>query len=103
MRSISSKITLSEGKGKAEKKKQQGGRMEEKKAMVALLGFIFATLEIGFDKKKVFLTEEVKYIYICISKNTSQKFMNLVRHGISTTFESLPFQSRNGRPFRSKL
>ena len=38
--------------------------MEEKKAMVALLGFIFATLEIGFDKKKVFLMEEVKYIYI---------------------------------------
>ena len=63
MRSISSKITLSEGKGK-EKKKQKGGRMEEKKAMVALLGFIFATLEIGFDKKKKgFLTEEVKYIY----------------------------------------
>ena len=52
MHSISSKITLSEGKGKAEKKKQQGGGMEEKKAMVALLGFIFATLEIGFDKKK---------------------------------------------------
>ena len=26
--------------------------MEEKKAMVALLRFIFATLEIGFDKKK---------------------------------------------------
>ena len=81
--------------------------MEEKKAMVALLGFIFATLEIGFDKKKVFLTEEVKYIYIyiyiCISKNTSQKFMNLVRHGISTTFESLPCQSRNSRPCRSKL
>ena len=51
MRSISSKITLSEGKGK-EKKKQKGGRMEEKKAMIALLGFIFATLEIGFDKKK---------------------------------------------------
>ena len=25
--------------------------MEEKKAMIALLGFIFATLEIGFDKK----------------------------------------------------
>ena len=37
--------------------------MEEKKAMIALLGFIFATLEIGFDKKKVFLAEEVKYIY----------------------------------------
>ena len=64
MRSISSKITLREGKGKEkEKKKQQGGRMEEKKAMIALLGFIFATLEIGFDKKKVFLAEEVKYIY----------------------------------------
>ena len=63
MRSISSKITLSEGKGK-KKKKQKGGRMEEKKAMVALLGFIFATLEIGFDKKKkVFLTEEVKYMH----------------------------------------
>ena len=30
--------------------------MEEKKAMVALLGFIFATLEIGFDLKKVFLS-----------------------------------------------
>ena len=46
MRSISSKITLSEGKGK-EKKKQKGGRMEEekKKAMAALLGFILATLE----------------------------------------------------------
>ena len=58
MRSISSKITLSEGKGKAEKKKQQGGGMEEKKAMVALLGFIFATLE------------EVKYIYIYAFRKT---------------------------------
>ena len=102
MRSISSKITLREGKGKAEKKKQQGGRMEEKKAMIALLGFIFATLEIGFDKKNGLLGGRGQ-IYICISKNTSQKFMNLVRHGISTTFESLPCQSRNGRPFRSKL
>ena len=72
MRSISSKITLSEGKGKAEKKKQQGGGMEEKKAMVALLGFIFATLEIGFDKKKVFLTEEVKYIYMHFEKHISE-------------------------------
>ena len=55
MLSISLKITLSEGKGKEkEKKKQQGGRMEDKrqKAMVALLGFILATLEIVFDKKK---------------------------------------------------
>ena len=55
MLSISLKITLSEGKGKEkEKKKQKGGRMEEKrqKAMVALLGFILATLEIVFDKKK---------------------------------------------------
>ena len=51
MRSISLKITLSEGKGK-EKKKQKGGRLEEekkKKAMVALFGFILATLEIVFD------------------------------------------------------
>ena len=32
---------------------------EKKKAMVALLGFILATLEIVFDKKKDFLTEEV--------------------------------------------
>ena len=64
MRSISSKITLSEGKGKAEKKKQQGGGMEEKKAMVALLGFIFATLEIGFDKKKSLLDGRGQiYIY----------------------------------------
>ena len=76
--------------------------MEEKKAMIALLGFIFATLEIGFDKKNGLLGGRGQ-IYICISKNTSQKFMNLVRHGISTTFESLPCQSRNGRPFRSKL
>ena len=72
MRSISSKITLSEGKGKAEKKKQQGGGMEAKKAMVALLGFIFATLEIGFDNKKVFLTEEVKYIYMHFEKHISE-------------------------------
>ena len=60
--------------------------MEEKKAMVALLGFTFATLEIGFDKKKSLLDGRGQ-IYLCISKNTSQKFMNLVRHGISTTFE----------------
>ena len=62
MRSISLKITLSEGKGKEkEKKKQQGGRMEEKKqkAMVALLGFILArdsfrgSLAIVFDKKRL--------------------------------------------------
>ena len=64
MRLISSKITLSEGKGKAEKKKQQGGGMEGKKAMVALLGFIFATLEIGFDKKKSLLDGRGQiYIY----------------------------------------
>ena len=62
MRSISSKITLSEGKGK-EKKKQKGGRMEEKKAMVALLRFIFATLEIGFDKKKKSLLDGRGQIY----------------------------------------
>lgn len=46
MRSISSKITLSEGKGKEKKKterRKNGGRKE--KEMVALLGFILATLE----------------------------------------------------------
>ena len=40
--------------------------------MAALLGFIFATLEIGFDKKKVFLTEEVKYIYMHFEKRISE-------------------------------
>ena len=39
-----------EGKGK-EKKKERG---EEKKAMVALLVFIIATLEIVFGRKKLF-------------------------------------------------
>ena len=38
-----------EGKGK-EKNKERG---EEKKAMVALLGFIIATLEIIFGRKKL--------------------------------------------------
>ena len=40
---------INEGKGK-EKKKEQG---EEKKAMVALLVFIMATLEKGFGRKKL--------------------------------------------------
>ena len=72
MRSISSKITLSEGKGK-KKKKQKGGRMEEKKAMVALLGFIFATLEIGFDKKKSLLDGRGQiYIYMHFEKHISE-------------------------------
>ena len=39
---------INEGKGK-EKKKERG---EEKKAMVALLVFIMATLEIGFGRKE---------------------------------------------------
>ena len=40
---------VNEGKGK-KKKKERG---EEKKAMVALLAFIMATLEIGFGRKKL--------------------------------------------------
>ena len=40
---------INEGKGK-EKKKERG---EEKKAMVALLVFIMASLDIGFGRKKL--------------------------------------------------
>ena len=47
-----------EGRGK-EKKKQRGEGKEEKrkKAMVALLVFIIATLEIVFGRKKLFDTK----------------------------------------------
>ena len=45
--------------------------MEEKKAMVALLGFIFAALEIGFDKKKSLLDGRGQiYIYIYAFRKT---------------------------------
>ena len=56
-----------EGKGK-EKKKERGGRKEEKRktAMVALLVFIMATLEIWPKKKK--LGDEKVHLTLTFSK-----------------------------------
>ena len=70
-----------EGKGK-EKKKERARRRkggEEKKAMVALLVFIIATLEIVFGRKKLLdakgpfgddvFKNPARYIYSAIHKN----------------------------------
>ena len=66
-----------EGKGK-EKKKERGGRKrkggEEKKAMVAILVFITATLEIDFGRKrlldaKVHFQNPARYRSLSLSRN----------------------------------
>ena len=50
---MSSNITPTKEKGGEKERARRKKRGEEKKAMVALLVFIMATLEIGFGRKKL--------------------------------------------------